>query len=82
MLQVAVEGVFDAVAVRVVIDARRYEGDSDQSYTARSENLCYQVLTITVTIKYCMGLPVYNKTLPLPYRGCQMRCSCYRWYYR
>lgn len=42
-VQVTVEGVFDAMAIRVVLNARRWQGESDESYTARSEDLCYQV---------------------------------------
>lgn len=41
--QVGVEGVFDAVAVRVVLEAKRWQGESSESYTQRSEDLCYQV---------------------------------------
>ena len=37
------EGVFDAVAVRVVLEARKWQGESAESHTARSEDLCYQV---------------------------------------
>ncbi|CAM9263631.1 unnamed protein product [Ectocarpus fasciculatus] len=40
--QVGVEGVFDAVAVRVVLEARKWQGESLESYTQRSEDLCYQ----------------------------------------
>lgn len=43
IVQVPVEGVYDAVAIRVVLEARRWQGESDESYTARSEDLCYQV---------------------------------------
>lgn len=41
--QVTVEGVFDALAIRVVLEARKWQGESIESYTARSEDLCYQV---------------------------------------
>lgn len=41
--QVSVEGVFDAVAIRVVLDARKWQGESAESYKQRSEDLCYQV---------------------------------------
>lgn len=41
-VQVGVEGVFDAVAVRVVLEARKWQGESEESYTQRSEDLCYQ----------------------------------------
>ena len=37
------DGVFDAVAVRVVLEARKWQGESAESHTARSEDLCYQV---------------------------------------
>lgn len=37
------EGVFDAVAIRVVLDARKWQGESAESYQQRSEDLCYQV---------------------------------------
>lgn len=37
------EGVFDAVAIRVVLEARRWQGESEESYSQRSEDLCYQV---------------------------------------
>lgn len=43
VMQVSVEGVLDAVAVRVVLEARKWQGESSESYTQRSEDLCYQV---------------------------------------
>lgn len=53
--QVAVEGVLDAVAIRVVLNARRWQGESDESYTARSEDLCYQVHVHCVYLKMTLG---------------------------
>ncbi|CAN0255673.1 unnamed protein product, partial [Ectocarpus sp. 13 AM-2016] len=44
--QVGVEGVFDAVAVRVVLEARKWQGESLESYTQRSEDLCYQAMSV------------------------------------
>ncbi|CAM9486610.1 unnamed protein product [Choristocarpus tenellus] len=41
-----VESVHDAVALRVVLKATRWAGESEESYTARSEALCYQAMAI------------------------------------
>eukprot|EP00904_Undaria_pinnatifida_P001831 jgi/Undpi1/11649/HiC_scaffold_36.g13944.m1 len=43
---VTVDGVFDAVAVRVVLEARKWQGESAESHTARSEDLCYQAMSV------------------------------------
>eukprot|EP00752_Nemacystus_decipiens_P003763 g3464.t1 len=44
--QVSVEGVFDAVAIRVVLDARKWQGESAESYKQRTEDLCYQAMSV------------------------------------
>ncbi|CAB1112153.1 unnamed protein product [Ectocarpus sp. CCAP 1310/34] len=48
--QVGVEGVFDAVAVRVVLEARKWQGESLESYTQRSEDLCYQASPCAMSV--------------------------------
>lgn len=50
--QVSVEGVFDAVAVRVVLEAKKWQGESSESYTQRSEDLCYQVRDFETNIEH------------------------------
>ncbi|CAM9184261.1 unnamed protein product [Scytosiphon promiscuus] len=44
--QVSVEGVFDAVAIRVVLEAKKWQGESSDSHTQRSEDLCYQAMSV------------------------------------
>jgi (p)ppGpp synthase/HD superfamily hydrolase len=39
-------GVLDAVALRVVLKAKRLPGDTDAAFTARSEALCYEAMRI------------------------------------
>ena len=39
-------GVLDAVALRVVLKAKRLPSDTDASFTARSEALCYEAMRI------------------------------------
>ncbi|CAM9126046.1 unnamed protein product [Discosporangium mesarthrocarpum] len=50
-----VEGVQDAVALRVVLKARRRLLESDESYTARSEALCYQAMEIAQELYHSVG---------------------------
>lgn len=38
-----VDGVFDAVALRVIMKARRNPGETDEDYNERSRQLCYHV---------------------------------------
>lgn len=61
--QVSVEGVSDAVAVRVVLEAKKWQGESSESYTQRSEDLCYQV-RFTITSKGLCSKVVVSIGLP------------------
>lgn len=38
-----VDSVFDAVALRVVLKAKRESGESEEAYEEKSRTLCYHV---------------------------------------
>lgn len=38
-----VDNVFDAVALRVVLKAKRESGETDEAYEEKSRKLCYHV---------------------------------------
>lgn len=45
-----VDRVYDAVALRVVLKARREVGESDESYDERSRQLCYKAMSVAKRI--------------------------------
>lgn len=70
-----VDSVYDAVALRAVIKAKRLSGESDQALEERSKQLCYHVSFIVLYCSKEIGsnfCSVARKSAPPNCRYCVM----------
>lgn len=70
-----VDSVYDAVALRVVLKAKRDAGESDEAHEEKSRKLCYHVRSESLTLacaRLCQAIK-YIRSSSLPHiTGCSM----------